>query len=123
MCLVGVAMTGIEAGHIVIMLLGVCYLMFSEIYFENIGTGILEVIHIPLLCSAFLYGPVAYLFPVTYFFGTKKRLFASGVAACVVYAYYIISERDPPMVMALILCVLASVHSLCMRTPKKKRRR
>ena len=38
MCLVGVALTGIEAGHIVIMLLGVCYLMFSEIYFENIGT-------------------------------------------------------------------------------------
>ena len=122
MCLVGVAMTGIEAGHIVIMLLGVCYLMFSEIYFENIGTGILEVIHIPLLCSAFLYGPVAYLFPVTCFFGTKKRLFASGVAACVVYAYYIISERDPQMVMALILCVLASVAQLMHEDSEKEKK-
>ncbi len=122
MCLVGVAMTGIEAGHIVIMLLGVCYLMFSEIYFENIGTGILEVIHVPLLCSAFLYGPVAYLFPVTCFFGTKKRLYASGVAACVVYAYYIISERDPQMVMALILCVLASVAQLMSDDAEKEKK-
>ncbi len=123
MCLAGVALTGIEAGHIVIMLLGVCYFLFSEIYFENIGRGILEAVHIPLLCCALLYEPVAYLFPITFFLGTKKKLYASAVAAGAVYAYYIISKSDVQMAMALILCVLASIAELMFEDSEKDKKK
>ncbi len=121
MCLVGVALTGIETGHIVVMLLGVCYLMFSELYFEKLGVLVLELINIPLICCAFAFEPVSLLLPIACFFGAKKRLFASAAVACAMYAYYLFSKQDPQMIMALILCVLAVIAELMFEDSEKEK--
>ncbi|MCR5829278.1 MAG: hypothetical protein K6F93_02885 [Lachnospiraceae bacterium] len=121
MCLVGVAITGTETGHIVVMLLGLCYLMFSEVYMEKGKTVLLEVIHVPLVCSAFFYGPVAYLLPIACFFGTKKRLYVSAAATCAVYAYYFFSDYDPQMIMAFLLCTLAVLAELISEDMEKEK--
>lgn len=121
MCLVGVALTGIETGHIVVMLLGVCYLMFSELYFEKLGVLVLELINIPLICCAFAFEPVALLLPIACFFGAKKRLFASAAVACAMYAYYLFSKQDPQMIMTLILCVLAVIAELMFEDSEKEK--
>jgi len=122
MCLAGVALTGIEAGHIVIMLLGVCYFLFSEIYFENIGRGILEALHILLLCCTFIYEPVISLFPIAFFMGTKKRLYVSGAVTCVVYVYFFLLKYDPQVIMTLMLCALALVAELMSEESEKDRK-
>jgi len=122
MCLVGVALTGIETGHIVVMLLGVCYLMFSELYFEKLGVLVLELINITLICCAFAFEPIVLLLPIACFFGAKKRLFASAAVACAVYAYYLFSKQDPQMIMALILCVLAVIAELMFEDSEKEKK-
>ena len=121
MCLVGVALTGIETGHVVVMLLGLCYLTFSELYFEKLTVPVLEVINIPLICCAFAYAPVALLLPIACFFGAKKRLYASAAVGCVVYVYYIFAVRDPQMIMSFVLCALAVIAELMSEDSEKEK--